>query len=187
MEENIVIFVSRHLILRLKFAFESIEIWWRKIKIGIFSSTSDKNRFQWFLRRAKYFLWLGLKGFLKILIFSIRKNYHNSDREFAHFCKYQRIIHDQICKIHHFLTTSDDRNSSPRWSWVMFKHTGTMYSSRYVDSRPLKCPTTNLRAPNRARKLTAFGQNPRSGACTTLPIVDPMGIWLDFVSLFEPR
>ena len=53
----------------------------------------------------------------------------------------------------------------------MFKHTGTMCSSRYVYSRPLKCSTTNLGAPNRAQKLTEFGQNPRSGACTTLTMV----------------
>ena len=79
----------------------------------------------------------------------------------AHFRTVLEDIFDQIPSKCMILTaTSEGHISSPRWSWMMFKHTGTMYSSRYVDSRPLKCSLTKLGASNRARKLTGFGQNP---------------------------
>jgi len=83
---------------------------------------------------------------------------------FAHFSMDFSRIFDQIRAIFQISSsTSDGRNSSPRWSWATFEYTGTMYSSRYVDSRPLNLSTKKLGAPNRASKLTEFGHNPRSG------------------------
>ena len=100
--------------------------------------------------------------------FFIQIKFSQKSQHFAHFPQLYHTETHLIWYFLDFLPTSTDCNSSPRWSWVMFKHTGTMYSSRYVDSWPLKCPTTKLRTPNRVRKLIEFGQNPRSGACTTL-------------------
>ena len=89
---------------------------------------------------------------------------------FAHFqMDFYWIFHQIRRNIMIFWWTSTDHNSSLRWSWVMFKHTGTMCSSRYVDSQHLNCSITNLGAPNCARKLTEFWQNHRFGLCTTLP------------------
>ena len=98
------------------------------------------------------------------------KKFAQSSQAFAHFFEHQASKGFKYTKICIFLPTSTDRTSSPRWSCVMFEHTRTMYSSRYVDSRYRKCSIINLGAPNRAWKLIEFGQNPRSGACTTLTL-----------------
>ena len=141
------------------------------IKTMIFSRRSAQNRFWYFSCTANLLLWLDLKGFCKIMIFSIWKKFHNGNRGMHIFGIWLKPESIQCYDFPIFLSTSTDCNSSQRWSWVMFKHTGTMCSSRYVDSQPLNCSITNLGAPNRARKLTEFWQNHRSGACTTLEMV----------------
>ena len=124
----------------------------------------------WFCRYTRYILmWVTtFKGFEFVL--TLRDwNRISNDNVGAHFSKDFECIFDQIVfKLTISSPTSDGRNSSPRWSWATFEYTGTMYSSRYVDSQPLNLSTTNLEAPNRASKLVEFGQNPGSGACTAL-------------------
>ena len=50
------------------------------IKTMIFSRRSAQNRFWYFSCTANLLLWLDLKGFCKIMIFSIWKKFHNGNR-----------------------------------------------------------------------------------------------------------
>ena len=87
----------------------------------------------------------------------------------AHFWKDFQWIFDQIrVKFRISPSTSGDHNSALRWNWVTSGYIRTMCSSRNVDSRTLKSPTTNLKTPNRVPKLVEFDQNLRSRGCTTL-------------------
>ena len=97
-------------------------------------------------------------GSLKVLE-KLHKSYHlyfgftKKSFRFEHFIK--DFLHFLV-KYLDFRAPSRSRNSTPRWSWVTFEHTRSIYSLWKRVFWALKVQTPNLESLNRSLKLVKF-------------------------------
>ena len=73
--------------------------------------------------------------------------------------RYEHFIKDLLhflVKYLDFRAPSRSRNSTPRWSWMTFEHTRSIYSLWKRVFWALKVQTRNLEPPNRSLKLVKF-------------------------------
>ena len=121
------------------------------------NSQERQNKDWTFFAHSIFVLFGGIFRVLKNFVFFDMKKIPQKFQWFADFSGNHECQIIKSTEISDFLPTSRCCNSAPSRSWVTSDHTGTMYSSRYVDSRALKCSTGILGPPNRVTKLVKFG------------------------------